>query len=182
MGMVRALAFTGLMGPPVKRCLTPIWLTLINAPSTTVWTLAAAAARSPEVRGGPAHFVGRQAQEMLFDQAEAGMAHGGVEPRGATAVDLRLQRAGWRGRGCWWCLVSRRFSIDEWRLTRLPYCMSGISEAKLAALAAARAKRAVASKRRVPKGYGSIEHFLGCAREAVGSARGAPRSWRLGCG
>jgi hypothetical protein len=44
--------------------------------------------------------------------------------------------------------------------------------AKLKALAAARAKRAIAQPRRTPEGYRSLEHFLDSAREAVGRRSG----------
>jgi hypothetical protein len=45
--------------------------------------------------------------------------------------------------------------------------------AKLKALAAARANRAIAQPRKAPEGYRSVEHFLDCAREAVGRRPGS---------
>lgn len=46
------------------------------------------------------------------------------------------------------------------------------SPAKLRALAQARAARAIAAQRRCPDGYRSVDHFLACAREAVGRRAG----------
>lgn len=45
--------------------------------------------------------------------------------------------------------------------------------AQLAALEAARAKRAIAKERTPPEGYRSVEHFLDCLREEVGRRSGA---------